>query len=158
MVALFSRRSQIEELTLLRAERDLLVRDRQAQLAHLVRFVIKLPPSMGLPYIKRRNEQSVVDLVPPPNNVRASLLPRVRLLDFHSLSHGRRLSYPATISLWSLHDPIDLASMHRRSRNSDHHDPVIVHVKDCKYASVGEYQAVAEAEASVSPICFYRTV
>ena len=63
-----SHAAHIEELALLRAERDLLVRDRQAQLAHLVDFFIRLPPSVGLAYDKRRREKSWVDPVPPSNN------------------------------------------------------------------------------------------
>uniref|UniRef100_A0AAV1URC8 Uncharacterized protein n=1 Tax=Peronospora matthiolae TaxID=2874970 RepID=A0AAV1URC8_9STRA len=57
----------IEELALLRAERDLLTRDRQAQLNHLGNFVMGLPPSVGLAYDKRRREKSAADPVPPPN-------------------------------------------------------------------------------------------
>ena len=62
-----SHASHVEELELLRAERNLLVRDRQAQLAHVVDFVIGLPLSVELAYDKRRREQQVVDPVPPPN-------------------------------------------------------------------------------------------
>ena len=51
-----SHAAHVEELELLRAERNLLVRDRQAQLAHLVDFVIGLSPSVELAYDKRRRE------------------------------------------------------------------------------------------------------
>uniref|UniRef100_A0AAV1V5C6 Uncharacterized protein n=1 Tax=Peronospora matthiolae TaxID=2874970 RepID=A0AAV1V5C6_9STRA len=55
--------AHVEELALLRAERDLLSRDRQAQLDHLVNFVMGLLPSVGLAYDKRRREQSAADPV-----------------------------------------------------------------------------------------------
>uniref|UniRef100_A0AAV1TVC9 Uncharacterized protein n=1 Tax=Peronospora matthiolae TaxID=2874970 RepID=A0AAV1TVC9_9STRA len=41
-----SHAAHVEDLALLRAERDLLSSDRQAQLNHLVNFVMGLPPSV----------------------------------------------------------------------------------------------------------------
>uniref|UniRef100_A0AAV1TVE6 Uncharacterized protein n=1 Tax=Peronospora matthiolae TaxID=2874970 RepID=A0AAV1TVE6_9STRA len=78
-----SHADHIEELALLLAERDILARDRQAQLNHLVNFVMGLPPSVGIAYDKWRREQSAAYPVPPPNNRARVTVTSIRLLGPH---------------------------------------------------------------------------
>ena len=59
--------AHIDELRLLQAERELLIRDHQVQLDYLRDFVIGLPPSVGHAYDKRRREQSSADPSPTPS-------------------------------------------------------------------------------------------
>uniref|UniRef100_A0AAV1T6X4 Uncharacterized protein n=1 Tax=Peronospora matthiolae TaxID=2874970 RepID=A0AAV1T6X4_9STRA len=53
----YSHAAYAKELALLRAERDLLCRNRQAQLIHFINFVLGLSPSVELANDKRRREQ-----------------------------------------------------------------------------------------------------
>uniref|UniRef100_A0AAV1UTA1 Uncharacterized protein n=1 Tax=Peronospora matthiolae TaxID=2874970 RepID=A0AAV1UTA1_9STRA len=100
----------IEELALLRAERDLLTRDRQAQLNHLGNFVMGLPPSVGLAYDKRRREKSAADPVPPPNK-------RARVTVTSS---------SASRSLSDVVPPVDHVTQHRSASNFLGHPRVAV--------------------------------
>ena len=50
----FSFAASVDELSLLKTERDSFLRDRDAQLTHMVDSVIGLPPSVGPLYGRRR--------------------------------------------------------------------------------------------------------
>uniref|UniRef100_A0AAV1VG40 Uncharacterized protein n=1 Tax=Peronospora matthiolae TaxID=2874970 RepID=A0AAV1VG40_9STRA len=105
-----SHAAHIEELALLRTERDMLTRDRQAQLNHLVNFVMGLPPSVGLAYDKRPREHLAADPVPPPEK-------RARVTVTSSSASG---SPSAVVAL------VDHVIQHRSASNSPGHPRVAV--------------------------------
>uniref|UniRef100_A0AAV1TY26 Uncharacterized protein n=1 Tax=Peronospora matthiolae TaxID=2874970 RepID=A0AAV1TY26_9STRA len=105
-----SHAAHIEELALLREERDLHTRDRQAQLGHLVNFVIGLPPSVGLAHEQRWREQSAAVPVSPPNK-------RARI----TVTSSSASRFPSAVV-----PPVDHVTQQRSTSNSPGHPRVVV--------------------------------